>query len=337
MGKLHTLIKIYLLITVLLTVLSLLKIYNYKSWLRENYAVSIGVAKDHPIRMTIDITTRNNKKYKSSSLYEDEFSRWGSSFSSSDAIKYLMLPDSLKLNWVSLRERKIYKGNFKFPAKIIDSIFKYEKDKKKSDLDSYRNTVTYYFDFSIGIAPKGHVTIWLVGKDFQKEIAQFQAEEVPVFEDGDYRFTNDNMDELIEAFTKKPQNERLDSLLINKIPPELAKWDDRIAKFNYYIITKNFPKGITNLTINLFNGEKSIYNITKNNKIKITGNAPSFIKSNYYDEDKEIRISLEDTIITHFKTQRKALQKKDTLVLLLAYKQEMDSVNALLTTIAAMK
>jgi len=328
--KQHKLISVFLSITFILVGLNSWTFYKRKSWKREYYTASIGVAENHPIDLYAKLITKNGEKYSPPSLSdEDDFGYWGRSYGSSYDIEYMPLPDSLHLSWVSLRERKFYKGTFKLPQKIIDSIFK-NKEINKFENTDYYGKYKKYFNFSIGIAPKGKITVWIQGKkNYQKEIARFQAQESDGYS-GDLTAQEAIDISLNNYYTT---NRKIDSIIKNNIPPELDKWEYLGEKFTYYIIHKKLPKGVTSLEIEYFNQESDEYNVDSENKFLINSGAPSFIKSNEFDGEKQIRFSFSDSIISTFKKQRKHIASKDTLVFLLETHQNGKNTNAFVTTI----
>ncbi len=328
--KQHKLISVFLIFTILLVGLNSWTYYKRQSWKRVYYTASIGVAKNHPVDLYAKLITQNGEKYSSSSLsIEDDFGFWGNSYASSSDIEYMTLPDSLFIHWVSLRERKIFKGTFKLPHKIIDSIFKNNKDKKQKHTDYY-GKLKKYFNFSIGIAPEGKITVWIQGKNnFQKEIARFQAQEF------DNYLGNSTGQESIDKLVGKfySSNHKIDSIIKNNIPPELKKWEFLGKKFTYYIIHKNLPKGINTLKIDYFNKDGDEYNVSSHNNFLIQSGAPKWITSNKFDGEKQLRFSFPDSIISIFKEKKKHLTAKDTLVFLLETQPNENSTSSFVTTI----
>ena len=328
--KQHKLISFFLVITFLLVGLSSWTFYKRKSWKREYYTSSIGVAENHPVDLYAKLITQNGEKDSPSSLYdEDYFGDWGWSYASSYDIEHMPLPDSLHVHWVSLRERKFYKGIFKLPQKIIDSIFRNNEINKLEDI-YYYGKHKKYFNFSIGIAPKGKVTVWIQGKNnYQKVIAHFQALE------SDGYSGNLTAQEAIDISLNDfyTSNKKIDSIIKNNIPPEIHKWEKLGKKFTYYIISKNLPKGVTSLEIDYFNQDSDEYNVSSENKFLIQSGAPKWIRSNEFDGEKQIYFKFNDSIILTFEEKRKYLSPKDTLVFLLQTHQNKKSTNAFVTTI----
>ncbi len=328
--KQHKLISIFLSITFILVGLNSWTFYKRKSWKREYYTASIGVAENHPVYLNAKLITINGEEYSQPSLFsKDDFGFWGDSHSSSSNIEYMTLPDSLFVHWVSLRERKIFKGTFKLPHKIIDSIFKNCKDKKQEDRDYY-GKLKRNFNFSIGIAPEGKITVWIQGKrNYQKEIARFQAQEFDSYLGN--ATGKESIDKLVRRFDAP--NKKLDSIIKNNIPPETNKWENLGEKFTYYIILEKLPKGVNSLEIDYFNQDSDEYNVSNQNKFLINSGAPKWIRSNEFDGEKQIRFSFTDSIISIFKEKRKHLIANDTLVFLLETHQNKKTTSSFVTTI----
>ncbi len=80
-------------------------------------------------------------------------------------------PDTFEITWLSLIERKFYKGKWRLP-----------NDKIRQYLENgviYQNKKIDYNKIQIGLAPKGVVIVWLSGNQgMQIEIGRYQATQV---------------------------------------------------------------------------------------------------------------------------------------------------------------
>lgn len=206
------------------------------------------------------------------------------------------IPDSLMILWLSLAEKKIYKGEFKLPEKKILSLF--EKGFMDAHFKSQQKAT--YDTFVIGLGPGGRVVIWLgnANGNMQVEVARFQAEEekdinsalVPegdkyIFEPDYISFTMDN-----ELVITPEVRERIGS---HGYPnPDL--YDSFLKKYNW-IPEIRLPKNckLTYLEFEMCNGERefSIADVEKdfamtNNVLQEKNRAiPYLFFINWIDQD----------------------------------------------------
>lgn len=85
------------------------------------------------------------------------------------------LPDTLLLLWLSVAEKKFYRGEFELPR---EKILHYMNEGFMARYRDSQQKETYN-TFVVGLAPEGRVTVWLAdgSRRRQIEIARFRAEE----------------------------------------------------------------------------------------------------------------------------------------------------------------
>ena len=83
------------------------------------------------------------------------------------------LPNKVSITWFSYTENKFYSGTFDLPYDKIVELFKKKHIARSQTVDEY-DTIT------AGVAPGGHVTIWVHGAGDVRFIASYGAEEVEV-------------------------------------------------------------------------------------------------------------------------------------------------------------
>lgn len=106
-----------------------------------------------PDGVTIGISEFGNEQYQPLS------GKWGVGVGDDDG-NYDELPIQLSVDWLSLREKRWYKGIFKLPIKQLDSIYSLVKGKQ----------------LIVGLDTAGRVVLWVKGKLDTREITAFSAE-----------------------------------------------------------------------------------------------------------------------------------------------------------------
>lgn len=336
----HKLTKLYLIITLLLVVLNLWKIYKVKPWKRVYYGASVGIAKNHPVDLYAKITQNGKAVFKPSLSDEDNFVNWGDGSITDVGVINELLPDSLILKWVSLRERNIYGGTFKLPTKKIEWYYKNKKDKLITDKSYYYPTkIKKYFNFDIGVAPEGEITVWIVGDGFfRKEIAHFKANEIDTYHYSTIREIpkQESIETALQDYLNSPTSYQYDSIIKNKLPPEINKWKNYQKKFTYYVVVKDLPKDIFNFELETFNKEMDIYSVNEQNKWLFYSGAPKHIKLKS-NKKRDLKFEFDDDLISIFRSKEKALFPNDTLVFLLKGNGALKDVSSFLTSVNEIK
>jgi hypothetical protein len=156
MKQLNLLNKIYLLLIIVLLVGIVIKVWNYKAWARYYYGTSISAPASYPVKIrTSDLLTSDENTYINSDGAAMRYAQWGDSPVSFGNSKR-RLPLKLLLNYVSYRDKSIYMDTIDLPVQLIDSIFKNHPSTEEDQLT-----------FSVGIANKGNIIVWLQAKNYE--------------------------------------------------------------------------------------------------------------------------------------------------------------------------
>ena len=165
------------------------------------------------------------------------------------------LPDTFEITWLSLIERKFYKGKWILP-----------KDKIKHYFENgfnYGNKKIDYNKIIIGLAPKGTVVLWLSGDHgIQIEIGKYQATQVflesnDVSDSSKFMFENGFIDKKLAdpKFISSDIKEKIKaygypSSIIYDVYREKYSWQPEVI----------LPGGskISSINIKMCNGEKKI-------------------------------------------------------------------------------
>jgi hypothetical protein len=82
-----------------------------------------------------------------------------------------VIPDDFEITWLSLVERKFYKGKWILPKNKIENCLEKGVD--------HQNKKVKCNKIQIGLAPKGVVVVWLLGEQgMQIEIGRYQADQI---------------------------------------------------------------------------------------------------------------------------------------------------------------
>jgi len=299
---------------------------THQTHARQNYAFNVGVAEHHPIMGRFELITENeNQSITVSENYKEDNAYWGAA--NNYEFENFPPPYTLSCHWVSLRERKIYKGTFELPHKTIDSLFKLEKA-KMNKFSAYSEPGAYGYNFGVGIAPGGMVTVWVSGRHyFQKEIAIYQAKE---FDSYDWNaFGQELLNTLPEGFDSK--SKKTDSIIKNNIPPEMDKWKIFSEKHLYYVQIIGFSDEVTSVDLKCFNEESDRYKVNDGVKQLVYTSVPNHISINKNELKDRNSYRLSEDYITTFKEEKKNLAIGDTLVFVIE-KGINDRIKTLVTT-----
>ncbi|MBU2979790.1 DUF2931 family protein [Alteromonas sp. C1M14] len=95
----------------------------------------------------------------------------GSTYVVGDDVK--SIPKTLHITWLSFIENQFYTGNFPLPVEQIKKLFETGYTDHLGKKQTYSSVV-------VGMAPKGHVSVWLLGADKSVEIGHFKAHQTTV-------------------------------------------------------------------------------------------------------------------------------------------------------------
>lgn len=164
------------------------------------------------------------------------------------------IPSSLKVGYYSDTEDKFYEGEFKIPSQKIEEYLR-----EKSPIGDTDEKEGYKYNrIEVGFALGGRVTLWMKGKNWQKELITVKAKEA--FPEWNIIFDDTDRKEVVEdalrgnIFTEKVKNE----VRTNSLPLNL--WDIYDNRYNWKI-NLNLPAGgivETTYIKRMINGEAEV-------------------------------------------------------------------------------
>lgn len=136
------------------------------------------------------------------------------------------LPERLEITFFSYTENQFYQGTFKLPYEKILKLFQagYYSPKISEN--------TNYSEVVVGVAPGGHVSVWLHGIDKTTEVFSVQAKKI----EGDWSDINSNPKLTREQYIKRRINEslkedQLKTLKQNGVP--IGLWETYRKRYDW--------------------------------------------------------------------------------------------------------
>ena len=173
------------------------------------------------------------------------------------------LPERLDIMFFSYTENQFYKGRFELPYATILKLFQQSYYSPKMEED------TNFYEIVAGIAPGGHVSVWVNGIDKTIEVFAGKADKI----EGNWKEINDNpkysRDEYIQRrLSESLTTEERQSLKQNGIP--FGLWDTYRKHYIWQPIFTGLdaPKLIDRITY--YNGEEDYMNLPLNASDKNT-------------------------------------------------------------------
>ncbi len=163
------------------------------------------------------------------------------------------LPNRLKITFFSYTEDQFYQGDFQLPYEQILELF-------NNPYYSYKNEqVINYHRVVVGIAPGGHVSVWVVSADRTLEVFSGQAEKT----DLDWSVITPEetprkqfIDTQIQFMRSKLSPEVKELMAKNPIP--LERWKNYRKRYNWQLqFTGQEPPKMVDY-IKYFNGERDL-------------------------------------------------------------------------------
>jgi hypothetical protein len=160
------------------------------------------------------------------------------------------VPESMLIRWFSYTENKFYLGDFELPQKKLYDHFK--KDYGTAFYPSGNEYKKAYYILTVGIAPKGMITVWIGGSAGNIEIGTYQGHEV--------------FDEDWNDFSKNPDRKSVMKSYYDDFLPFVQKeiddnkvsntyFKNRLKRYDYRIGTNNPDFKIYDFDILFLNGE----------------------------------------------------------------------------------
>ena len=136
------------------------------------------------------------------------------------------LPERLEITFFSYTENQFYQGNFDLPYEKILKLFQAGYYSPKVSRNANYNEVV------VGIAPGGHVSVWLNGIDKTTEVFSTQAEKL----EGDWKEIIDNsdisrIDYIQGVLERRMKSEQLKELNEKGVP--LGLWETYRKRYDW--------------------------------------------------------------------------------------------------------
>ncbi|SHJ02821.1 Protein of unknown function [Mesonia phycicola] len=173
---------------------------------------------------------------------------------------YKAVPKKMNLIWLAYTENKYYKAEVELPHKKIDSLFQLElKDPKTQNIQ--------HFDYiSVGIAPGGMFTVWMVATAYQIEIGTYYGTKTEVDFKEMIPTTNLSEKEFINSTLKDEVSDSiLKEIKAGNIP--FNRWKNYRNKYNWKMALSHkeeFNPGQARIT--MVNGEQDVQYLDKDIK-----------------------------------------------------------------------
>ncbi|WP_427873657.1 DUF2931 family protein [Flavobacterium sp. MMS24-S5] len=143
------------------------------------------------------------------------------------------VPERMEITWFSYAENKFFSGEFELPQQIMYNLFKRDYGKEMHPDGSEFDL--RFSELTIGLAPKGLVTLWMSGFA-QIEIGTYQAHEINM-EWKDFFRGEAKREVVIKSYQEDMLPFVQDEIAQNKI--NNIYWKDLLEKYEYSV---NFNK-----------------------------------------------------------------------------------------------
>jgi hypothetical protein len=176
---------------------------------------------------------------------------WGMPNSAHVSGSYLKpIPIKLKITWFSYAENKFYTGEWDLPHQKILEMF---DEPVETGIDRRRP----YTEITTGLAPEGHVSVWMSAENVRTKIAEFKAQEADIAWGRLTPSTSITRAEYIAMVMEGRYSvEQLADLKENGIPPRL--YERYGTKYNWKAEI-NVPYPFEAEGTQYLNGEASFY------------------------------------------------------------------------------
>lgn len=165
--------------------------------------------------------------------------------------EFKSLPYAFSIAWISLSEKKYYKGTFDLPKEKIETLF------KNGFINRYGKQGTYS-QFKLCVAPGGVIVVWIAGIGRTTEIGRYKATEAEItieeiLPDSSYESVEDYCDKAY-VYAK----EEIENINWDDIP--YGRWDDYRTKYEWKptFLFKNENITLTEVVGKFVNGEDYI-------------------------------------------------------------------------------
>lgn len=182
MKKLNVFNRVLIIVMVVLLLSLVYKILSYKQWERYYYTENVSNPEEFPIHLFWVTFLMPDGDY-GKSFSEDTrkinsfYSNWGEGeYGNSDRLE--RLPARLFLEYVDFRTKEYYADTVALPKEKMVEIFKEAKEGQKlKDLHYWSRAMG--LNYHVGIANEGNIVIWLIGKNYEREVYRTQLKPKP--------------------------------------------------------------------------------------------------------------------------------------------------------------
>jgi len=165
------------------------------------------------------------------------------------------LPTELALTWYSFVEDKFWGGTFDFPGDRLAAMF------EEGVISRHTGERVTYEDIIVGMAPEGHISVWVGAEDFVHEVTTFVAE--PLDKTWESYQGDSTLDK--QQFRVAMMTEALGG------DDAAMRLEDGIRKGQYALYKTQMPWRIdvggmgtpAALWLRTFNGERDYFDLTK--------------------------------------------------------------------------
>ena len=274
----------------------------YNNIEKYDYEQGISTPEGYPIKLlsesefNIAIKGYNNPVtlLEANKVYSESWGNGDTTFKSSDS-GGIMLLDSLRLCWYSFLEDKYYQLNTKLDKTKITNYFrKGYRWNKDGRLEKIENNT--YKELVAGIAPGGHVVLWVSSRRDAKEVAIFKANEVSVEKIASYDIVDEEeRKEVLSDTCTCENNIQFRKIVNNNKPIPFGIWTDKYRKkFNWKVSINNFGQTKSELDFYFFNGEKyALYNEEVTNMKYQPRVLPNYLYFTFIKDQKKYDVYLE--------------------------------------------
>lgn len=192
-----------------------------------------------------------------------------------------MVPEEMSLVWLSYSEHTYYRAEITLPHQKIDSLFQVA-------LIAPKTQKAENFEYiSVGIAPGGMITLWMIGTGYQIEIGTYYGTKTEIDFKEMIPTTNLSEKEFIDAMLKEEvEASVIQEIHMGTIP--FKRWETYRKKYNWQIVlTQAETFTPEQARVKMLNGEQDVQYFNKERKPLLdTWAVPKFTRIEWQDKNK---------------------------------------------------
>ncbi|WP_158978869.1 DUF2931 family protein [Cellulophaga sp. L1A9] len=167
------------------------------------------------------------------------------------------IPIKLRIIWISYTENQFYYGDFDLPKEKITDLF-------KRGYFNYKGKKVEYSKLTVGLAPGGAVSVWVMGAGNYVEVGHYQATKTNVAMKDFAPYAKISMNEFVQNRKNNFSEGTKNTLAVEGIP--IGKWTAYRKSYNWKPTFKHKDGGVLVDFLNKFyNGD--LYNVRADNPI----------------------------------------------------------------------